>query len=189
MKVLSETRKRVLANASPELALIWRLVEGTGCRLAEVTGLRVEDVVAEGELPHLRIESHDLRSLKTEASRREVPLVGDALEAAKEALRLASDGHLMLFPSYGRPRGGDAASASLMKHLRKVSLNDKHVIHSLRHNMKDRMILAEVVSLDQNLILGHTVGGVGDTVYGSAGAKLRAITRVMKRAFGIVDPL
>ena len=74
-----------------------------------------------------------------------------------------------------------------MKHLQKVSQNEKHVIHSLRHNMKDRFILVEVVSLDQNLILGHTVGGVGDRVYGSAGAKLRAITKSMKRAFGIAD--
>lgn len=184
-QVLSETRKRVLANASPELALIWRLVEGTGCRLAEVTGLRVADVNVDGDLPFIRIEAHDLRSLKTESSRREVPLVGDALAAAKEALTLAPEGQPMAFPSYGRPRGGDAASASLMKHLRKVSQNEKHVVHSLRHNMKDRLILAEVPSLDQNLILGHTVGGVGDTVYGSAAAKLRAITRGMKRAFGI----
>lgn len=47
-EVLSRTRERVLANASPELALIWRLLEGTGCRIAEVTGLRVEDVHTDG---------------------------------------------------------------------------------------------------------------------------------------------
>lgn len=46
--VLAKTRQRVLANASPELALIWRIIEGTGCRLAEVTGLRVEDVHTTG---------------------------------------------------------------------------------------------------------------------------------------------
>lgn len=184
-QVLSETRERVLANASPELALIWRLVEGTGCRLAEVSGMKVADVRVDGDLPHLRIEANELRSLKTESSRREVPLVGDALEAAKEALRMVSEGQLMMFPSYGRPRGGDAASASLMKHLRKVSQNEKHVVHSLRHNMKDPLTLAELASLDQNLILGHTVGGVGDKVYGSAAAKLRATTRAMQRALGV----
>jgi integrase len=71
-QVLSETRERVLANASPELGLIWRLVEGTGCRLAEVTGLRVADVKSGGDLPCIRIEAHELRSLKTKSSRREV---------------------------------------------------------------------------------------------------------------------
>ena len=113
-----------------------------------------------------------------------MPLVGDALEAAKEALKLARTGH-MLFPSYGRKRGGDAASAALMKHLRQVSANEKHVIHSLRHNMKDRLMLAEVSSLDQNLILGHALGGVGDRVYGGDAAKLRVTTRAMKRALGV----
>ncbi|MDO9639816.1 MAG: tyrosine-type recombinase/integrase [Pseudotabrizicola sp.] len=182
--VLKETRDRILANASPALAHIWRLIEGTGCRIAEITGLRVEDVKVTGDLPHIRIEPHDLRSLKTESSRRQVPLVGDALAAAQEALE-AAEGELMLFPTYGRNRGSDAASASLMKHLRRVSVDEKHVIHSLRHNMKDRLTLSEAASLDQNLILGHALGGVGDRVYGGEVAKLRATTRVMKRAFGL----
>lgn len=184
--VLRETRGRVLANGSQALALIWRLIEGTGCRIAEVTGLRVEDVKVDGDLPHIRIEPHSLRGLKTESSRRQVPLVGDALAAAKEALEV-SPGALMLFPDYGRVRGSDAASAALMKHLRRVSIDEKHVIHSLRHNMKDRLVLTEAASLDQNLILGHTLGGVGDRVYGGEVAKLRATTRVMKRAFTLED--
>lgn len=72
-----------------------------------------------------------------------------------------------------------------MKHLRKVSADEKHVIHSLRHNMKDRLILSEASSLDQNLILGHALGGVGDRVYGGETAKLRATTQAMLKAFGL----
>lgn len=185
-KVLAETRKRVLANAAPELALIWRLIEGTGCRLAEITGLRVEDVIVSGDLPHLRIEPHARRTLKTLTSRRPVPLVGDALEAGREAVKLASGGD-MLFPSYGRWRGSDAASAALMKHLRRVSSDEKHVLHSLRHNMKDRLMLAEVSALDRNTILGWTQEGVGDKVYGGELAKLRMTTKAMRRAFGLAD--
>lgn len=48
-------------------------------------------------------------------------------------------------------------------------------------------MLAEVASLDQNLILGHALGGVGDRVYGGDVAKLRVTTRAMKRAFGLSD--
>lgn len=44
-----------------------------------------------------------------------------------------------------------------MRHLRRITSDEKHVIHSLRHNMKDKLILAEVSSLDQNLILGHDI--------------------------------
>mgnify|MGYP000150306525 CR=1 FL=1 len=183
-KVLKAVRARVLSRADAKLALIWRLIEGTGCRIAEVTGLRVEDVEVVGNLPHIRIEPHELRRLKTDSSRRIVPLVGDALEAAEEALEFARGG-AMLFPSYGRPRGSDAASAALMKHVRAVTPDSKHVVHSLRHNMKDALILAEVPSLDQNLILGHVLSDVGDRTYGGKPARLRKTTWAMKRALGI----
>jgi integrase len=185
-KVLKAARERIVGHAKVDLALIWRLLEGTGCRLSEVSGLRVEDVNVSGDLPCIRVTWHENRRIKTAASRRYVPLVGDALEAAKEAVKLPREGNL-LFPDYGHVRGGDAASAALMKHVRAVTTDPKHVVHSLRHNMKDRLMLAEVASLDQNLILGHALGGVGDRVYGGDTAKLRVTTRAMKRAFGIVE--
>lgn len=179
--VLEQVGARIAPHASPDVALVWRLLVGTGCRLAEVTGLRVEDVDVQGEWPHIHITPNPLRSLKTEAAQRLVPLVGDALEAAKEALAMPRDGH-MLFPRYGRNRGSDTASQTLMKHIRNVTDNPKHVVHSLRHNMKDRLVLAEVSTLEQNLLLGHAAQGTGDRVYGGDVAKLRAVTRAMQRA-------
>lgn len=180
-KVLEGTRRKVLASASPELGLIWRMLEATGCRLAEITGLRVEDVKIEGDLPHICIEPHELRTLKNESSRRQVPLAGDGLQVAKEAIREAKEGH-MLFQSYGRRRGSCAASKALMKHVRAISTNERHVLHSLRHNMKDWLVLAEASSLEQNLILGHCPGSVGDKFYGGRLAKLRVMTKVMGKA-------
>lgn len=51
-----------------ELHYIWRLLAGTGCRLAEVTGLRLEDIRIEGEaVPHIRVTWHEGRRLKTKA--------------------------------------------------------------------------------------------------------------------------
>ncbi len=91
----------------------------------------------------------------------------------------------LLFPAYASEGGADAASASLMKHLRTVTKDPKHVVHSLRHNMKDRLILAEVSSLDQNLILGHALGSMGDRVYGGDVAKLRQTTKAMRKALGL----
>ena len=77
---LTKTRERVLTMArGDDLKLIWRLLEGTGCRLSEVTGLRTIDVVTEGEFPHIDVEWHEERRVKTEVSRRKVPLIGDAL--------------------------------------------------------------------------------------------------------------
>nr|WP_254081914.1 tyrosine-type recombinase/integrase [Devosia sp. WQ 349K1] len=168
---------------------LWRILAGTGCRLSEITGLRREDVVLDtlalDPLPHIRVAWHENRRLKTQSSIRCVPLVGDALDAANVALSL-SEG-TMLFPRYGRHRGGDAASQALMKHVRKVTTNPKHVIHSLRHNMKDRLALAQTPELVRNLIMGWSLDSVGDRVYGGEKAKLLETTRAMRKAFGQAD--
>lgn len=183
-EILAAVRKQVLFSCGKSLQLIWRILEGTGCRLAEVTGLTVADVDVSGPYPNIRVTWNENRRIKTVTSRRHVPLVGDALEAAKEALTLA-EGSTMLFPQYGRRRGGDAASGALMPQVRKHTTNPKHVVHSLRHNMKDALDLAETSMLDRNLILGWSLGSVGDRVYGGDTAKLRITTRAMKRAFGL----
>lgn len=182
--VLEAVRDGVLTSSGNQLQHIWRLLEGTGCRLAEVTGLRTKDVVTTGGTPHIVVEWHEDRRIKTNASRRNVPLVGDALGAASEALKDAKAGE-MLFPNYGKENGPGNASAALMKQVRKVTADEAHVVHSLRHNMKDRLIEAETPELTQNLILGHSLGGVGNRTYGGDPAKLREMTRAMRRAFGI----
>ncbi|WJI48693.1 hypothetical protein NLY44_18640 [Mesorhizobium sp. C089B] len=94
---LLKIRQRIDAHAGREdLKLIWRMLVGTGCRLAEVTGLRVADVVVDTDMPYVEVEWHEERRIKTTPSRRRVPLIGDALSAAKAAVGL-SDGP-MLFP-------------------------------------------------------------------------------------------
>jgi integrase len=184
--ILQSIRRLILNSANDDLQAVWRLLEGTGCRLAEVVGLRTEDMVLDDECPHLVVTWHEERRIKNNASKREVPLVGDALDAAKEALAGAA-GRKMLFARYGKESGPTNASASLMKYVRKVTEDTAHAVHSLRHNMKDRLILAEVAEMEQNLILGHSLGGVGSRTYGGEKAKLRAITKAMKRAFGVDD--
>lgn len=184
MPMLIELRERILSSCNSELCLVWRLLEGTGCRGAEITGLRASDVVIEGETPHIVVTWHEDRRVKSKASRRHVPLTGDARDAAKEALSLSREG-FMLFPRYGREGGADAASQAPMKHVRRLTENERLVVYSLRHNMKDWLRLAEVGALDQNLILGHSLGGVGDRVYGGTPAKLRITSAAMRKAYGV----
>lgn len=163
-----------------EQGLIWRLLAGTGCRLAEVVGLRVEDVSLSGAVPFIRVTWHEGRRLKTAASLRVVPVVGDALEAAKEALQLPRKGN-MVFERYARPRGADAASAILMRHLREETKNARHVVHSLRHNMKDALRLAGVEKPIQDLVLGHASDSVGER-YGGEAARLEVAHRALLKA-------
>jgi hypothetical protein len=122
-------------------------------------------------MPCVEVEWHEDRRVKTDPSRRRVPLVRDALGAAKHALMLTNGA--MLFPNYGREGGAAAASKVLMKHVRTVTEDRKKVAHYLRHNMKHTLDRAEVDTNDQNLILGHTLGGVG--------RRFEVDTRAMRR--------
>ncbi|WP_146204887.1 tyrosine-type recombinase/integrase [Jannaschia seohaensis] len=171
--VILAMRKRLQTSArDPALGHIWRLLEGTGCRVSEVAGLRVQDVDLVADVPHIRVQWHEDRRVKTKVSIRSVPLIGDALSAAREAVKLAGASPA-LFPKYASQRGGDAASAALMKHLRTITKNRRHVNHSLRHNMKDWLSEARVDDTTANRILGHAQGSLGNRVYGGDEAKLR----------------
>ncbi len=113
-----------------------------------------------------------------------MPLVGGAVKAAREAIELAGSGH-MLFPRYAHETGPDAVSQALMKHLREETRNPRHVVYSLRHNMKDYLVSAGVPERDEHRILGHSLGGVGNRVYGGDEAKLQAATEAMKKALAL----
>lgn len=178
---LSKVRKRVLERGNEDLRRIWRILEGTGCRIAEVTGLMVADTVTEGALPHLNLVFHPHRRLKTKGSIRKVPLLGDALNAAREAIAAAGSDKL-LFSAYCRDRGPDAASAALMKHVRACVTDKKITVHSLRHLMADRLRASGVSAADRELVLGHSSGKIGDN-YGGDDARLKVATDAMKKVF------
>lgn len=147
-------------GALPTLRLMWRLLVGTGCRVAEVAGLRVADLSLAGPTPHFRVRWNEDLRVKTKTSVRSVPLCGDALAAAEEALAAAGNS-VALFPRYGDETGGNNASAALMGHVREVTRNPKHAVHSLRHNMTDWLRLSGASVRAEKLILGHALGGVG----------------------------
>ncbi|WP_417240881.1 tyrosine-type recombinase/integrase [Celeribacter halophilus] len=181
VEVIAEVRERLSRSKRPELLLIWRLLEGTGCRSSEISGLRLEDVKLDHETPHIQITWHEDRRIKTEASHRLIPLAGDALEAAKEAVRLAKGGNL-LFPHYVRENGAERLSAALNKHVRAVTDNRKHVVYSLRHNFKAKLVEAGADSRIEHRIMGHAAENLGDRVYGSEEAWLKAAAEVVRRA-------
>ncbi|UVK36840.1 tyrosine-type recombinase/integrase [Mesorhizobium sp. AR10] len=179
---LAATRERVLDRAAADLQQIWRLLEGTGCRLSEITGLRVSDVMLEAQYPHIDVEWHDERRVKTEVSRRKVPLIGDALQAAREAVKAAGNSK-MLFARYGHEGGGDKASAALGKHVRAAVTDRKVTTHSLRHRMEDLLVIAWVPEKLKRSIMGHSGGGAGDN-YGGEEARLKVATEAMVKALG-----
>lgn len=53
--------------------------------------------------------------------------------------------------------------------------------------MKDWLIIAGVPERDEHRILGHSLGGVGNRVYGGDEAKLKASTKAMEAALQVAE--
>lgn len=185
MEIIAKVRERLSRSKRPELLLIWRLLEGTGCRPSEISGLRLEDVKIDHETPHIHVTWHEDRRIKTASSHRLVPLAGDALKAAQEAVKLA-EGETLLFPHYAREGGAERLSAALNKHVRVVTEDRRHVVYSLRHNFKDKLIEAGADPRIEHRIMGHASGNLGDRVYGSEEAWLKVAAEVMKKAHALM---
>ncbi|MDH4984837.1 integrase [Aminobacter anthyllidis] len=82
-KLLGPIRERIRDRAASDLWRIWRIVEHTGCRLGEVTGLLVADLRLDEPYPHVSLVPHPHRRLKNAGSARLVPLVGEVLICAE----------------------------------------------------------------------------------------------------------
>ena len=93
------------------------LISDTGMRLSEACGLHSSDIHLDSETPHIKLVEHPWRRLKTTSSRREVPLVGEALWAAK---RVIYTGQEFAFPKYCNRKkcNSNSASAALKKWLK-----------------------------------------------------------------------
>ena len=84
-------------SSDSQIKLLMPLLGETGCRLAEIVGLRIEDIDLENDLIHIR--PNPARRLKTRNSERTLPLVGYARSAMEIALG-QSDGE-WLYPRMG----------------------------------------------------------------------------------------
>lgn len=154
------------------------LVSDTGLRLGEACGLKVEDVVLDAEIPHLHIRPNEARRLKTASSTRIIPLVGNALWGAAQAVQASNTEYL--FPRYTKTGKANAnsASAALNKWLREHT-PEGCVIHSFRHSMRDRLRAVECPKDIVDQIGGWAQSSVGES-YGN-GYPLSILSRWMEK--------
>ena len=129
----------IALSSGNQARLLMPLLGETGCRLAEIVGLKLADADLENDLIHIRPNSG--RRLKTKNSERTLPLVGYARQAIKLAFG-HSDGE-WLFPRF--IRGGHChasyASVALNKWLKRDF--GGLTAHCLRHTMRDRLRAAD----------------------------------------------
>lgn len=168
-----------------DLRLLVALVSDTGLRLAEAAGLSRDDILIDCEFPHVVIQEHPWRRLKTSSSARKVPLVGESFWAAERILA-GSDSTLFAFSRYNGSGEikANSASASLNKWM-KPMVPERCTMHSFRHSMRGRLRAVECPSDIVDHIGGWRTEGVGQS-YGQ-GYPLNVATRWMSKIVSIKE--
>ncbi|MBR1227240.1 tyrosine-type recombinase/integrase [Bradyrhizobium sp. AUGA SZCCT0176] len=131
------------------------LIMETGARPSELVNLKTDQIRLDAVIPHVRVEAQERdddapgRELKTVQSKRDIPLVGLALEA----MRRHPDGFARYFDR------ADNFSAAANKHFRKWKLlpTPKHTVYSLRHSFKDRLKDVEAPEEMIDELMGHKI--------------------------------
>jgi hypothetical protein len=140
---------RALDGLNEDARLVLYVLADTGLRPSEVVNLQPSAIHLDAPIPYVEVLP-DGRVLKTEDSRREIPLVGAALAAMK----LRPDG----FPRYRDKSSSLSATLNkflLENHLRPTKA---HTVYSLRHSFKDRLIAAEAPDSLIDSLMGHRTG-------------------------------
>jgi integrase len=133
-----------LNDQARDIALI---MVNTGARPSEIANLQAQHITLTG-VPHISITPEG-RQLKTKTSKRKLPLLGVALDAAAR--------HPNGFPRYV---DSPSLSATVNKYLRMHNLapTSRHVMYSLRHGFEDRMLAAGIDERVRRDVMGHSLG-------------------------------
>lgn len=170
-EILALRNKLLEVNANEELKAIMKIAEFTGTSAKEIVLLHESDFFLDAEIPYLRFGPNPYRkSLKTSNRPREVPLIGEALEAA----RRFPQG----FPRYRRSNGAEAWGAAANKIIKAVA--PEKTTYCFRHRMIDLLRSAKTDEAIIKWIVGHDGSMTGK--YGTGyplDVKLEAINAAM----------
>lgn len=166
-------------SADDPMRWILAMLAGTGARLAEVVGLPLEDIVIDGDIPHVVLQVHPWRDIKGAkgirgVKDRTVPLVGLALWAATRVKNGATKGQRFAFPQYTDATACKATSASggLNGWLRRLPLD--HTCHELRHTVIDWLRDVQCPRDINQAITGHGKKDTGDKYGDGYNLKVKA---------------
>lgn len=147
----------------------------TGCRASELGGLKLSEVVLEGETPHLVIRPNEYRPIKNSEAR-DVPLLDALVELGFKdyVQRIAKTGADRVFPDWTSPpsRAADWGNSKLVRAFNRTVVPTmlkqtlpagarvETTFHNLRGTFKG-MLVSSPKSLHPNIInevLGHAKG-------------------------------
>lgn len=179
---LLEGYREALSSNSHVLNLFPVLGE-TGCRLAEIVGLKIEDVDLRDDILHIRL--NELRRLKTSGSTRSIPLLPMAKLALVKAIGTRSTG--WVFPQYMKDSRCTATHASNALAKFTKSRFDGLTPHSLRHTFRDRLR-----SVEAPLEITDQIGGWSSSCWSSStrvfhGLCVEVLSKVFNRIINKVS--
>jgi len=138
----------------------------TGARISEIAQLRIEDVRASGAVPYLAFrDTGEGRSLKTKATRREVPIHSRLLRLGflEYVADIKKRGAVQVFPAIN-PSSSNGAGASVGQWFGEYKKGlgfgtNTKVFHSFRHTVRSRLIESGVAETIIDRLLGHEEAG------------------------------
>lgn len=168
-----------------------RLLVYLGCRVAEVQGLLLEELHLDHTPAYITIQPNKVRGLKTICSKRDIPLVGGALEAMKEVVAAYKTNSEYLLARYAsdnrgnpKPRGADSLSAMINKRFDAKGY-PMVTTHSFRHSLKDLFRNSGVPESLGNEITGHGKATISRG-YG-LGTSLEVKAEALKNAYALIS--
>lgn len=137
-----------LSGLNDEARDVFLAMINTGLRPSEITDAPVSDFVLGADVPFIRVAPNG-RELKVAHTRRDIPLLGVSLEAAK---RIVARGGIKRYA-----HKANAWSATVNKFLTTNSLKEgpAHVAYSIRHYVENALLAAAVDDRVRADILGH----------------------------------
>lgn len=158
-----ETLSTACIKLDDDMRWLIALQMDLGCRLGEAVGLELEDLKTDAEIPYVSIKPHGWRTLKTLNSKREVPLVGMSLWAAKQIKANAGKEQVYAFPRYtnGKTCKATTASGALNSWIKTQGVQS--TTHGFRHAMRDRLRNVNAPKPIQDAVGGWGKQDIGDS--------------------------
>lgn len=136
----------MLDELNDEARRILYLIADTGLRLAEACNLQPMDIHLNAPVPYISVIGHQ-RHLKTQQSKRDIPLVGAALAA----MQASPKG----FPRYHDKESSLSALINDALTVRNLRPLPKQSLYSLRHTFEDRLTAVEAPEKLIAMLMGH----------------------------------
>jgi integrase len=140
---------KALAGLNTEARAIVLVMVNTGARPSEISTLNESTIDLTAPVPHIKIRP-DGRTVKSPRAKRDIPLLGVSLEAAKACPKG--------FPRYFDKPG---LSGTVNAYFSENGLREtpEHSFYSLRHSFEDRMLEAGIDYRIRKDLMGHRLNG------------------------------